>query len=558
MRRRTAWKALAATVGVLALAACTAMPTSGPVSAGDPQVTEPGGVDLLAEGPTQDAPPEKIVEGFLLAGAAGLADDFVVAREFLAGEARSSWEPLAGVVVASSQEIQLTSPTQVTLSVPVTARVDADGRYVEAPADARESVTFDMVQDDDDQWRIATVPTGLILTRPVFDSQFRSTPVYFLSPDKQFLVPDTRWFPNKNVASYVVQALLAGPSPWLRDAVESAVPDGVDLVPGAVTIGEDGVAVVELGPQAAVLGADRDLLVAQIEASLRVPRVGSVQVVSGGVVLTGATTPDLDRGALPSLNVEFLQADTLVELAGTEVAAVPDVAPLAGLGAASPARSEDGSVRVLLTQAGLMTVPTADAPGELLVPGNDLVAPSVDRLGRAWTARTVPGSEDPTLLAAAPGRGTVEIVVDWLAGRRVQAVRVSRDGTRIAVVSDGPDGVAVDVAGVMRDDEGTPVQVGEPVRAGASLTEASEVVWVDESVLGVLGRSGAGSALHLVPVSGPTEVLPEMADVVSIAGGRGERAVLVATSDGELFRSDGLSWVRVAGVEGASDPSYPG
>ncbi|WP_448629915.1 hypothetical protein [Cellulomonas soli] len=219
MSVRSVRRALAAVAGVLALAACTAMPTSGPVSEGDPQVTEPGGVDLLAEGPTQDAPPEKIVEGFLLAGAAGLSDDFVVAREFLAGEARSSWEPLAGVVVASSQEIQPTSPTQVTLTVPVSARVDADGRYVEAQADARESVTFDMVQDDDDQWRIATVPTGLILTRPVFDSQFRSTPVYFLSPDRQFLVPDTRWFPNKNVASYVVQALLAGPhhgcvTPW--------------------------------------------------------------------------------------------------------------------------------------------------------------------------------------------------------------------------------------------------------------------------------------------------------------------------------------------------------
>ena len=85
------------------------------------------------------------------------------------------------------------------------------------------------------------------------------------------------------------------------------------------------------------------------------------------------------------------------------------------------------------------------------------------------------------------------------------------------------------------------------------------MVWVDESMLGVLGRSDAGSALHLVPVSGPTTPLPEMADVVSIAGGRSERALLVATSEGELFRSDSRSsWVPVSGVEGASDPSYPG
>ncbi|GAA3801904.1 LpqB family beta-propeller domain-containing protein [Cellulomonas soli] len=557
MSLRAVRKAFVVAVCVLGLAACTSIPTQGPVVAGDPQVTEPGGVDLLAEGPTQDAPPEKIVEGFLLAGAAGLADDFVVAREFLSGEIRSSWEPLAGVVVATSLDIQLTTSTQVTLSVPVEARVDADGRYVEAAADARESVTFDMVQDDEGQWRIASGPQGLVLTQPVFASQFRSTPVYFLSPDKQFLVPDTRWFPNRSsLATYVMQALLAGPSPWLRDAVVTEVPEGTELVPGAVTVGRDGVADVELGPQSAVLGADRDLLVAQIEASLRIPKVGSVRVVSDGVVLTG--TAVLDRGVLPSLNPEFLQDGSLVELAGTEVSPVAGVATLQGLGAAAPARSEDGSVRVLLTTSGMATVPTDDAPGELLVPGFDLAAPSVDRFGWAWTAHTSGGSEDAALQVATPGQDAVRVAVDWLAGRRVLSVRVSRDATRIAVVSDGPDGVAVDVAGVLRDDANAPVQLGEPIRAGASLTQAVAVVWVDEATIGVLGRSGAGSALHLVPVSGPTSALPEMADVVSVAGGRGARALLVATSGGELFRLDGPSWVQVVGVDGASDPSYPG
>ena len=63
---------------------------------------------------------------------------------------------------------------------------------------------------------------------------FQAAPLYFLSPDEKFLVPDTRWLPNKNLQTAVVQELLAGPSTWLRDAVTTAIPEGVQLNPEAV------------------------------------------------------------------------------------------------------------------------------------------------------------------------------------------------------------------------------------------------------------------------------------------------------------------------------------
>ena len=73
------------------------------------------------------------------------------------------------------------------------------GVYAEAPPDGRESVTFGMVQNDADEWRIAEPPPGLILQEEDFARLYRPASLYFLSPDQKFLVPEERWFPTKNL-----------------------------------------------------------------------------------------------------------------------------------------------------------------------------------------------------------------------------------------------------------------------------------------------------------------------------------------------------------------------
>ena len=336
-------------VAVLTLAACSAIPTQGSVQKGDARVQEGDPVVVVAEGPAQNAAPVSVVEGFLLAGSAGLSGDFVdfvAAREFLTPDARSSWDPLGSVVVASSTQVQRTSDTQVTVEVQVAGKVDADGRYTEASADGRESVTFDMVQDSRQQWRIGGAPKGLILSQAAFTSRFRAAELYFLSPDAQVLVPETRWYPSRNLPTSVVKGLLAGPSPWLRDAVRTEVPGGVQLKPEAVTVDSDGVAEVDLEPARTVQSADRGLLLAQLQQSLQLPQVRSVVVRAGaaGVPLDGATS-------LPTPSVGdpvMIQGDTLVGLVNGGVQPIAGVGSLAGLDARSPARRADGSVPVRL------------------------------------------------------------------------------------------------------------------------------------------------------------------------------------------------------------------
>jgi hypothetical protein len=541
---------IVAALTVAVLAACSGIPTSGPVHEGDAEVAEPSEIDVLAEGPQPGDTPTEIVDGFLAAGAAGFSDGFVTAREYLAGEAKSAWKPLAEVVVSGPVEpAPVTTETEVTIDVPVLARVDEDGVYVEAAAAGRESVTFGMVQDDDDQWRISTTPDGLILQQEDFSRSFRPASLYFLSPDQKFLVPEQRWFPDENLPTSIVSELLAGPSEWLQDAVVTAVPDGVVLNPVAVPV-DDGVAVVTLGPALAVTRADRDLLLAQIEASLRPVRgIGSVQVLAGDVPLEGAAT--LQSGTGPQKNVELVQDDHVAALVDGETVPVEGLGELGGLDPRSTASNEQGSVRVMLSgPSTLSTVPTANVPARELLTGVGLVAPSVDRFNWVWTAQPSTG-----LVAVRADGGQVQVDADWLEGRTVRAVRVARDGVRVAVVSAGADGVQVDVAAVTRDESGVPQQLGAPVRAGASLVDATAVVWSEESVLAVIGRSVGNPAVHLVPVAGPTRALPEVANLVDLAG---STVVYVTTTDGELRRFVGSTWQQVVGVEGASSPTFPG
>ncbi|HEY0120129.1 MAG TPA: LpqB family beta-propeller domain-containing protein [Cellulomonas sp.] len=560
MRRPTL--RMAGLLVVVALAACARIPTSGAVEEGNGDVPNQDPVVVLAAGPQQDSQPEQIVDDFMLAGAAGVSAGlhFEVARQYLWGGKAADWNPLGGVLVVSDTKVERPSDTQVTVKASVVGKVDADGRYTEASSPALETVTFDMVQDTKQQWRIADAPDGLILPLRQFQAQFRQVSLYFLTPDASMLVPDPRWYPAVNLPTSVVKGLIAGPSPWLRDAVRTAVPQGVTLSPESVPVDSVGAVEVDLGPAPVVQASDRDLLVAQVEATLRqLPQVRSVVVRAGkdGPVVTGdkaLTTAGATyyTGGPEMIATDDKNGEQLVTLTDGRLAPVAGVGALTKLDVQALARNTDGSVRAMLSGNGVLTLaPTASAPPATLL-NTGPAAPSVDRFGWIWTA-------SGGALSAVDTKGTtVPVVAPWLADRQVKALRVSWDGTRVAIVSSGQDGVTVDVAGVARDDNGGPQQLSDPERVGGALTAADAVVWIDDNLLAVLGIDGASASVWEVPVGGLSKQLPDVAGAVSLAGGHLERSLLVATQDGELWRYSGPTWAPVPGVSGVRAPSYPG
>lgn len=543
MRRVRAATALAALLAVLT--ACVAIPTHGPVTEGRAVGAVDGDQDVvvvLAQGPEPGADPERIVEGFLLASDAEVTGEFEKTRQFLAAGTSAEWDPGGETVVTSGFEVEQTGDAQVTVQLGVMGKVDADGRYLETPSDALETLRYELVQNARGEWRIAYAPDVLVVTSRRFAQQFRPTWLYFLTPDRKMLVPEVRWFRDRNVATAAVRALLAGPSPWLQDAVVTAVPPGTQLKPAAVAL-EGKVAEMTLEPAAAVQDANRGLLLAQLGASLERLGVADLVVRAGGAPIEG--DPDVLLPPDPG-ELELLVDGQALRLVGGSAVAVDGVGAVEGSDPRSPARSADGTVRVALADAStLVTVPVGGAEQRTLLTGVGLAAPSVDRYAWVWTARgDVAGRLDAVRLDGT----AVEVTADWLVGRTVEAVRVSRDGTRVAVVSRGADGPTLEVAGVTRDEVGVPLTLGAAVRAGASLTPTGSVVWVDDVTLGVLADGDAGLTPYLVPVSGSSTPLPAVADVVELAADRGTRSLYVVTADGDVLRHEGGTWVAVPAV----------
>src|SRR5690606_14622034 len=131
-------------------------------------------------------------------------------------------------------------------------------------------VTFDLTRGADGQWRISALDDGLLVLANFLTDAFHRTPLYYPTSDRQWWVPDVRWYPKQSWRTTATQAILAGPPEWLAQSTVSVVPEGATLAIDAVTVADDGTIDVSLTP--AITEAppdDRALLVAQLEATLR-------------------------------------------------------------------------------------------------------------------------------------------------------------------------------------------------------------------------------------------------------------------------------------------------
>lgn len=446
--------------------------------------------------------------------------------------------------------------------VAVVATLDSDGRFTEAPQSTVQHLAYTLEKSAEGEWRIATTEDGIFVSDPNFFLVYRATTLYFPSQDGSFLVPEVRWYSKTNTATHAVNAVLAGPSPWLRDSVEVVAPEGTRLLLDSVTIDDSGVAKVDLTKEVlAASDADRAMLQAQLNAVLlKIPRVRSVEVFASSLPLSIPVTANPLRDPGPGLIAPLVLAGDQISQLGTDgVTAVPELSALTGLGATALATDDDAKLVVLRSgKTAILTAPTPTAAAATLITGTDLIAPSIDRFGWVWTSDRAAGAR----LRAVTVAGTqVEIAADWLDGRTVESVRVAHDGARIAVVSSLAGESRIDVAAVIRDDSDVPVGLSpEALAIGAPVPGATQVVWVDESTLGVLARglSSGIPTFYEVPLSGRSAALSGVEDTVWIAAGKGLRSVYVATSDGDLLSraATGNTWSPVAAD--IQFPVFPG
>ncbi|WP_432495631.1 LpqB family beta-propeller domain-containing protein [Kineococcus gypseus] len=552
-------------------AGCSGLPRSGPVVSGARVQDDPrlGLLQVVPDGPVRGAEPQEVVRGFLLAAATG-AGEQAVARLFLSPAARRTWRPDASttVLVEAPRVEPAAAPAPgeaaVLVSGEALADVDAGGRYAQRPPGSAVRRTLRLVRVDG-EWRVDEPGDGRWLTQVDASRSLRPFPVCFATPDGAVLVSEARWFPyDSATATRVVTEVLAGASPWLAPAVLGGAPPGTRLRTGTVPV-SDGAAVVDLtAPARHASPQRRGVLLAQLRTALtRLPGVERVVVRVEGTELAPGRGPS----PAPDPPLTLPVRDSRLVLAGPAGLARWDRAelrPVPGAPAGRhPAVAADASCVAWLDEDArtLRVLPAgAASPAAVRARGAVLAPPSVDRHGWVWVVPTSPGATASVVPAAAPGSTPTAVgSAPGAAGAGVLRARASRDGARLLVLTEEPDGTTrVRVHGVVRGAGGRPLRVGEgspELVPGAG--RVLDVSWLrDDRVVALVRPAPGADPVPLVSqVSGPVQRLAPVAGAESVAAGWSERDVVVGTGDGRLLARSGAGWSTVAQ---GRDPAYPG
>lgn len=541
MRRRL----VAASVALvcLVLSGCAAIPSSGPVQAGDqPPADAANDVDILVPGPAAGASQTDILEGFVNA-ALSPRNNYQIAREYLTPEFADEWQADAGATidVLADRELGVVDDTTMRYEVTPAAALRENGQYEEP--DLRTPIPLDYhFEQRDGEWRIAMAPTGILIDQVSFTQVFRDYTLYFLDPTFQYVVPDTRWFSGPESAqTSIVQAILAGPAEWLAPGVVSAFPEGVELDPAAVPV-SGGVASVSL------VGAAFDDLptVQRMEAQLDASLVGVRNIDSVALTLNGVDpdAPPLSPQPVKNPRVDPRSVVFDGESFGYLASSGEGIDPIAGLSEQVVALAPTGASLGLDAEAvavrsaeGVSVVRTGEET-VLLDPREGLATPAIDGYGVVWS---VPTGAPDELVWFAPDGTSEQVPVPW-SGTSIAAIEVSRDSTRIAALLADGGRTRFVVASIERAADGRPVGLGTTALSLADVTGTPlDVAWLDSrSVASITGMAADATRIVTQELGGFAREREGPLGGVLVDGGNNDLRVLTAA--GGLDVQSGVGW----------------
>ncbi|MEW2083210.1 LpqB family beta-propeller domain-containing protein [Streptomyces sp. NPDC005283] len=601
--------ALLACSGVL-LAGCASMPDSGDIHAVKASQRADSQVRVYAVPPRQGATPGEIVTGFL---EAMTSDDtnFAVARKYLMPATSKKWRPEAGttVLTAAPDSGQPVAGDRENpgMDFPLIgkqiATVDSQHAY-QAVSPTQYRTTIHLSQQsgpDGKEWRIDALPPGLVLGASDFQRNYRSVNKYYFASAsrsnvvvadpvfiRQRLDPVTRMDP----VTQTVKALLEGPTDWLKPVVQSPFPAGTALKKGtkALVFDDRNALKVPLNETASNVGHSQCMkLAAQILftlkdlSSTRIEQV-ELQRADGSqlCVLDGGQAEAIapDHTSVRPVNQYFVDKKKQLALlsGGAKDMSEPQHVPgpfgngQLPVGVVGVARDERTAAAVSTDFSRLFvaSIKSGSEVGDALVqskgkdPAHRLSAPSWDGRGDLWVADRDP--KNPALLRLAGGSGAPKNVkiLPGLGGARIEALRVSADGVRIALLLTKDGRTTLQIGRVER--QGSPdnpvVSVADLRPAAPQMETVTAVSWAGYSRLVVVGKeSGGVQQVRYIQTDGSssaTSILPGLNRVKAVAASDDENRPLVAYSedDGIVWLPTGANWQTL--VEDGSSPVYPG
>lgn len=565
------WRRFVAVGCALAtLAGCGGVPSSSPPRA---VKTDAGGTSGREQEvrPEPGASPRDVVDSFLQA-ASNPEGNHRVARLFLTPSAADLWQDLAGATVLgrSPYLAEESQGSAVALRGDVSATVGTDGAY--RAANGAFNYRFRMAKVNG-QWRIDNPPPGLVVDPTGFAQFFRRVNVYFLDPTERFVVPDPRWFAieESRLPDRVLKALVDGQSAALQGAVKTELTGGNATLRTGDGTAADGVARVSLTGIGDLNKQARAGLAAQLVWTLDQVGLAEIEIDDEGQpLLQGGTDPIQRLGdwrSFDSLSLGALTPGYFVDkgsIQTTDGQQVGGPSWRIGLSLSSVAVSRDrlwvAAVGRTERNAVLYVGRAQDAPQQRLK-ATTLSTPTWGgAVDEVWAVR------DGSVVVRVPrGRGQPTQVGAPVLDRLgpVRALRLSRDGCRVAVVA-GPAGRAGLYVGNVSRGDGV-VSIDDLHLVEPSLTNVVDVSWWSADALYVVAGSGSGSDVNLskVGVDGATEQLLTLGGLpgplTQVAAARD--LPTLATAEGGGIWALGDSWTAVRRGTPSSPltgPAYPG
>jgi hypothetical protein len=484
----------------------------------------------------------EILNGFLAAGT-GPQNDYAVAREFLSEDIRSTWSPSQEVLIQrSSPKVSVLEGDMATVEIDVSGRIDADGRYEAVPAGSSQVLEFSFVREGS-QWRLNKAPDATVLIRPVFDVVFSSFSVYFFDRQKRFLVPEVRWFPNTAATgTRLANALLRGPSNWLKPAVVSAIPSGTRLSIDAVTV-ENGVALVDLTARALVATrTDRSLMKAQLDATLsQLPTVSEVAISIERSKQEIADSQN-EQNVQGIRSLAFVGEEGLESLASTEPSFFQAGKEFFEQTEVSQLALSRESGWLAAISDGVVIRTRSEQPGSTIEAVDSragIVAIDFDPQEYLWSL-TLEGSSAVRAISFDGKSSTV--AAPWLAGQSVRAFAISPEGTRAALLVSGADRNRVLVSAIVRNPSGAPIELAEPIEIAGEVANPSALSWVDAVTVAVVNSTDVFTNAFLTTVGGTSRAVSAVQGTIALVAGGSNSALYLLTSTGDLYTYRGSTW----------------
>lgn len=589
----------------MVLAGCASMPDSGDVE----QVKATKGVDsqvrVYAVPPRDGAKPDEIVGGFL---EAMTSDDpsFATARKYLTKRASKEWRPEALTTVLT--EAPVSGPASIggdennrsyPLSGELIATVDRHAYQSVVPSQYGGTLRLVRQATPDGkgkEWRIDAAPTGLVLGESDFLRNYSSVNRYYFASGRDSVVADPVYIrlrqdpvTRMDAVTQTVAALFEGPTDWVAPVVDTAFPAGAALKKGVTSLTPDDQNKLRVPLNENASGAGRTAcrrMATQLLLTLHdltSPRVDQVELLRADGSKLCALSTDQAEASTPVRpspspdNVYFVDGDH--RMAVVRATAKPvDKTMVRGpfgngglkIGTVAVARSLQRAAAVSydgksLYTASIMSDEELAPPlvqSRAAKPGDRLSAPSWDR-SDLWVADRDPAR--PRLLRLANGRGNgEEVKVKGLDDARIESLRVSADGVRIALLVSKNGKSTLKIGRIERRTgaEGEPeVSVADLQAAAPRLETVTALSWAGPSRLVVVGKEAGGvQQVRYIQTDGsltPAGGLPGLNKVSAVAATEDKDQYLVAVSDDGLVRFvPSANWQTV--IDDGSSPVYPG